>query len=40
MKTIIAKQLSMIEKSQYVKIIYACESGSSVWGFAIQKIQS
>ncbi|WP_414017904.1 DNA polymerase beta superfamily protein [Chitinophaga sancti] len=40
MRIIIAEQLSMIEKSQGVKIIYACESGSRAWGFAIQKIHS
>jgi predicted nucleotidyltransferase len=34
MRTIIAEKLSMIEKSQGVKIIYACESGSRAWGFA------
>lgn len=34
MRTIIAEKLSMIEKSQRVKIIYACESGSRAWGFA------
>jgi predicted nucleotidyltransferase len=34
MRTIIAEQLSMIEKNHGVKIIYACESGSRAWGFA------
>lgn len=34
MRTIIAEQLSMIEKTYGVKIIYACESGSRAWGFA------
>lgn len=34
MRTIIAEQLSMIEKTHSVKIIYACESGSRAWGFA------
>ncbi|WP_343689748.1 nucleotidyltransferase domain-containing protein [Chitinophaga sp.] len=34
MRNIITEKLSMIEKSQGVKIIYACESGSRAWGFA------